>query len=186
MQRVNFLGHKYLLENIPTKIADCGSVNIIGSTGGFDWQSNVRSCLEVVKAGTYEAAIEWYEAHPDEISSGYVFSKQCLCTYVKANVHAPMFIDRKIRLNMINPGNTLTGLTDDFNRGTSPTGNAEEGKSVIESLFLESWNGYWASPEDMGYPLVAIGSSLFSYMSGQIIYLDYGVSSVWEFDSLAD
>ena len=66
----------------------------------------------------------------------------------------------------------------------SPTGNAEEGKSVIESLFLESWNGYWASPEDMGYPLVAIGSSLFSYMSGQIIYLDYGMSSVWEFESL--
>jgi hypothetical protein len=36
----------------------------------------------------------------------------------------------------------------------------------------------------MGYPLVAIGSSLFSYMSGQIIYLDYGMSSVWEFESL--
>lgn len=185
VQRVNFLGHKYLLENISTKISDCGSVNIIGSTGGFDWQSNVKSCLEVVKADSYESAIEWYEQHPEEIASGYVFSKQCLCTYVKANVHAPMFIDRKIRLNMINPGNTLTGLTDDFNRGTSPSGNAEEGKSVIESLFLESWNGYWASPEDMGYPLVAIGSSLFSYMSGQIIYLDYGVSSVWEFESLA-
>ena len=185
VQRVNFLGHKYLLENISTKISDCGSVNIIGSTGGFDWQSNVKSCLEVVKADSYESAIEWYEQHPEEIASGYVFSKQCLCTYVKANVHAPMLIDRKIRLNMINPGNTLTGLTDDFNRGTSPSGNAEEGKSVIESLFLESWNGYWASPEDMGYPLVAIGSSLFSYMSGQIIYLDYGVSSVWEFESLA-
>ena len=60
----------------------------------------------------------------------------------------------------------------------------EEGKTVIESLFLESWNGYWASPEDMGYPLVAIGSSLFSYMSGQIVYFDYGMSSVWEFEAL--
>ena len=140
--------------------------------------------MEVINTKTYEDAIAWYEAHRDTIASGYVFSKQCLCTYVKAKVHAPEFIDRKIRLNAINPGNTITGLTDDFNRGTSPTGNAEEGKAVIEALFLDSWDGYWASPEDMGYPLVAIGSQLFSYMSGQIIYFDYGMSSVWEFDAL--
>ncbi|MDY2808034.1 MAG: hypothetical protein SOT82_05420 [Oscillospiraceae bacterium] len=34
------------------------------------------------------------------------------------------------------------------------------------------------------YPLVAIGSQIFSYMSGQIIYFDYGMSSVWETDAL--
>lgn len=184
VQRVNFLGHKYLLTKALHKVVDCGSVNIIGSTGGFDWESNLHNCMEVIDAETYGDAVAWYENHPAEIASGYVFSKQCLCAYVKAKVHAPEYIDRKIRLNLLNPGNTLTGLTDDFNRGTSPTGNAEEGKSVIESLFLESWNGYWASPEDMGYPLVAIGSSIFSYMSGQILYLDYGMSSVWEFDAL--
>ena len=184
VQKVNFLGHKYLLEKALPKITERGSVNIIGSTGGFDWQSNLTNCMAVIDAPTYEDAIAWYEGHPAEIASGYVFSKQCLCAFVKARVHAPAFIDRKIRLNLINPGNTITGLTDDFNRGTSPTGDAEEGKAVIEALFLDSWNGYWASPEDMGYPLVAIGSKLFSYMSGQIIYFDYGMSSVWEFDAL--
>lgn len=184
VQKVNFLGHKYFLEKALSKIADQGSVNIISSTGGFDWQSNFHSCMEVINTQTYEDALAWYENHPTEIASGYVFSKQCLCAYVKAKVHAPEFIDRKIRLNAINPGNTTTGLTDDFNRGTSPSGNAEEGKAVIEALFLDSWNGYWAEPEDMGYPLVAIGSQIFSYMSGQIIYLDYGISSVWEVDAL--
>lgn len=186
VQKVNFLGHKYLLEKVIDKIADRGSVNIIASTGGYDWQSNFANCMAVIRTTSYDDAIAWYKAHPAEIASGYVFSKQCLCAYVKAKVHAPEYIDRKIRLNVINPGNTLTGLTDDFNRGTSPTGNAEEGKAVIEALFLDSWNGYWASPEDMGYPLVAIGSNLFSYMSGQIIYFDYGMSSVWEFDALDD
>ena len=184
VQKVNFLSHKYLLEKALGKVADKGSVNIIASAGGFGWQDNFASCMEVINTKTYEDAIAWYEAHRDTIASGYVFSKQCLCTYVKAKVHAPEFIDRKIRLNAINPGNTITGLTNDFNRGTSPTGNAEEGKAVIEALFLDSWDGYWASPEDMGYPLVAIGSQLFSYMSGQIIYFDYGMSSVWEFDAL--
>lgn len=184
VQKVNFLGHKYLLEKSLYKVCDRGSVNIIASAGGYDWQSNFSNCMAVINAKTYEDALTWYENHPAEIASGYVFSKQCLCTYVKAKVHAPEYIGRKIRLNVINPGNTITGLTEDFNRGTSPTGSAEEGKAVIEALFLESWDGYWASPEDMGYPLVAIGSKLFSYMSGQIIYFDYGMSSVWEFDEL--
>ena len=184
VQRVNFLGHKYLLEKSLHKVCDRGSVNIISSTGGYDWQSHVSECMEVINTETYEDAIRWYETHPDTIASGYVFSKQCLCTYVKAKVHEPEYIDRKIRLNAINPGNTTTGLTEDFNRGTSPTGNAEEGKAVIEALFLDSWNGHWATPEEMGYPLVAIGSQIFSYMSGQIIYLDYGMSSVWEFSEL--
>lgn len=74
---------------------------------------------------------------------------------------------------------------DDFAyAGTSPSGNVEEGLEIIESLFLDSWDGYWASPEQMGWPLVAIGSKMFNYMSGQIIYLDYGVSATWQVDSL--
>ena len=166
------------------KIADNGSVNIIASTGGFGWQDAFAACAAVVNAPSYEAALDWYAAHPDVIQNGYVFSKQCLCAYVKMKVHAPEYIDRKIRLNAINPGNTITGLTDDFNRNTSPNGDAAEGKAVIEAIFLDSWNGRWATAEEMGYPLVAIGSRIFSYMSGQIIYFDYGMSSVWETDAL--
>ena len=70
-------------------------------------------------------------------------------------------------------------------RNTSPNGDAAEGKAVIEKIFLSSWNGRWASAEEMGYPLVAIGSQIFSYMSGQVIYFDYGMSSVWETGALS-
>jgi len=147
VQKVNFLGHKYLLEKILPRIADNGSVSIIASTGGFGWQGVFDECAAVV--------------------------------------NAPEYISRRIRLNAINSGNTLTGLTDDFNRNTSPNGDAAEGKAVIEKIFLSSWNGRWASAEEMGYPLVAIGSQIFSYMSGQIIYFDYGMSSVWETDALS-
>ena len=162
VQKVNFLGHKYLLEKILPRIADNGSVNIIASTGGFGWQGVFDDCAAIVNAPSYEAALDWYETHPDVIRNGYVFSKQCLCAYVKMKVHAPEYISRRIRLNAINPGNTLTGLTDDFNRNTSPNGDAAEGKAVIEKIFLSSWNGRWASAEEMGYPLVAIGSQIFS------------------------
>lgn len=184
VQKVNFLGSKYLLEKVLPKVKDRGSVNLIASTGGFGWEDNIENCMQVINAKTYEDAIAWYKGHPDAIKSGYVFSKQCLNAYVKAKVHAPEYIDRKIRLNCVNPGNTLTGLTEDFNKYTSPSGNEEEGKAMIEAIFLDSWDGYWAKPEDIGYPLAAIGSQIFSYMSGQIIYFDYGVSSTWEFDAI--
>ena len=79
VQKVNFLGHKYLLEKALPKIADNGSVNIIASTGGFGWQDAFAACAAVVNAPSYEAALDWYAAHPDVIQNGYVFSKQCLC-----------------------------------------------------------------------------------------------------------
>ena len=138
-----------------------------------------------IESSHYEAALDWYKAHPDVIRNGYVFSKQCLCAYVKWKVHAQEYISRRIRLNAINPGSTRTGQTDDFNRNTSPKGDAAKGQAVIERIFLNSWNGRWAPAEEMGYPLVAIGSQMFSYMSGQIIYFDYGMSSVWEIGALS-
>jgi NAD(P)-dependent dehydrogenase (short-subunit alcohol dehydrogenase family) len=184
VQKVNFLGHKYLLEKTLHKVSDNGSVNIISSTGGFGWEANYDNCRAVLKTESYEDTIAWYEAHPDVIKQGYVFSKQCLCAYVRTMVHTPEYIGRRIRLNAINPGNTLTGLTDEFNRYSSASGDADEGKAKIESIFLKSWNGRWASSEEMGYPLVAIGGDLFSYMNGQLIYLDYGMSSVWQMNAL--
>jgi NAD(P)-dependent dehydrogenase (short-subunit alcohol dehydrogenase family) len=184
VQKVNFLGHKHLLEKMRHKVLDNGSVNIISSTGGFGWEANYDNCRAVLETKSYEDALAWYEAHPDVIKPGYVFSKQCLNAYVRTMAHAPEYIDRRMRLNAINPGNTVTGLTDEFNRNSSPTGDPEEGKAVIENVFLKSWNGRWASSEEMGYPLVAVGSSLFSYLSGQLIYLDYGMSSVWQMKTL--
>jgi NAD(P)-dependent dehydrogenase (short-subunit alcohol dehydrogenase family) len=184
VQKVNFLGHKHLLAKILHKVSDNGSVNIISSTGGFGWEANYDNCRAVLEAGTYEDTVAWYEAHPDVIKPAYVFSKQCLCAYVKTMAHTPEYIGRRIRLNAINPGNTLTGLTDEFNRYSSASGNAKEGQAIIESIFLKSWNGRWASAEEMGYPLAAIGSELFSYMSGQLIYLDYGMDSVWQMNAL--
>ena len=89
------------------------------------------------------------------------------------------FISRKIRINAINPGDTTTGLTDDFNKSTSPNGDALEGAKMIENIFLKSWNGYPAEPKDMGYPMVVISSDICSYMSGQLIYIDYGLTSSW-------
>ena len=179
VQKVNFYSQKYMTERLLDRITDHGSVTYIASVGGFGWQQVYPKAVELINLKTWDEAMKWYEEHPKEIESSYVFAKQCLLSYVTYKCMSKEFIDRRIRINAINPGDTTTGLTDDFNKSTSPTGNAEEGAAMIENIFLKSWNGYAAEPKDMGYPMVVIGSDICSYMSGQLIYIGYGLTSSW-------
>lgn len=179
VQKVNFYSQKYMTEKLLDRISDHGSVTFISSVGGFGWQQVYDKCVELINIPTWEEAMKWYEEHPELIQSAYVFAKQCLESYVTYKCMSKEFIDRRIRLNAINPGDTTTGLTEDFNRSTSPNGDVKEGEEMISNIFLKSWNGYAAAPKDMGYPLVVVGSDICSYMSGQLIYIDFGLTSTW-------
>lgn len=179
VQLVNFYGQKYLADNLLSKINENGSITFISSVGGFGWEENYQTCVELINEPTWLDAMKWYENHPEKYQSAYVFAKQCLESYVTYKCMDPSFIARKIRLNAINPGDTITGLTDDFNKSTG-NGDMNKGEEIIKNIFLSSWNGYPASPEQMGYPLVVVGSQICSYMSGQLIYLDYGLTSSWK------
>ncbi|MCE5207519.1 MAG: SDR family oxidoreductase [Chloroflexi bacterium] len=182
VQLVNYFGQKYMIEKLLPRIVDNGSISCISSVGGFNWQDVVTECMEVIHCATFEEAIAWYEAHPELINNSYMFSKQCLNTYIRSHAHTPQYTGRRIRLNAICPGHTLTGLTEDF--AITATGDKETGAAAVDMIFLGSWNGRPALPEEMGYPLVAIGSKIFSYMSGQTIYIDYGLTASWEIDTL--
>lgn len=182
VQLTNFYSFKYMTEKLISRIVDDGSVTFISSDGGKDWRSSLKECLEIMNTTSWEEALAWYEANPECTNDGYVFAKKCQNAYVFEKCHSPEFIDRKIRLNAIAPGMTKTGLTDDFNK--SITGDAKQGQAILEKFSLEYWNGRWASPEEMGYPMVAIGSKLFSYMSGQVLYINYGTASLWEIGEL--
>ena len=51
--------------------------------------------------------------------------------------------------------------------GASAILDTRHNDKAIEQIFLSSWNGFAAEPKDQGYPLVALGSKLCSYISGQ-------------------
>lgn len=179
VQKVNFYSQKYMTEKLLDRISEHGSVTFISSVGGFSWQRVYNKAIELINIPTWEEAMKWYEENPELTNNAYVFSKQCLESYVTYKCMSKEFIDKRIRLNAINPGDTTTGLTPDFNKSTSPTGNPEEGEAIISSIFLKSWNGYPAEPKEMGYPMIVVGSDICSYMSGQLIYIDFGLTSTW-------
>ena len=182
VQLTNFYSFLYLTEKLLSRIADNGSVTFISSDGGKDWRRSVKECREIISCKSWSEAAAWYQSHPDCTGDGYVFAKKCQNVYVMDRCHEPEFINRKIRLNAIAPGMTKTGLTEDFNR--SVTGDPAQGQAILEKHSLDFWNGRWASPEEMGYPLVTVGSRIFSYTSGQILYIDYGTASLWEMNEL--
>lgn len=184
VQLTNFLSFRCLTEALLPRIADRGSVTFISSNGGKEWREHLTDCLEVCDCATWEEGLFWYEAHPESTNRGYVFAKECQNAYVMSRAQSPLFTERKIRLNAIAPGYTLTGLSDDFNK--SINGDEAFGRKVIEDLYLSSWNGHAAVPEEMGYPMVALGSKICSYVSGQVLYIDYGDASRWEIEKLKE
>lgn len=183
VEKVNFLSQKYMAEKLLPRVKDNGSVTFISSFGGFGWEQVLPQVGGLLNAASWEEALDWYAANPAfydtkrSASADYTFAKQCLNAYVVSKCHAPEYIGRKIRLNSICPGDTITGLSEDFYNTSSADGTTENGKANVEAIFLNFWNGRPATSEEMGYPLVCVGSDIFSYTSGQNIYIDYGLSS---------
>lgn len=182
VQLTNFLSFRYLAEALLPRMSEGSSVTFISSNGGWEWRERAAACMELIETAGWDEALAWYASHPELTNDGYVFAKQCQNVYVHAKVHDPAFVSRHVRINAIAPGLTKTGLTDDFNR--SLTGDAAFGQSVLEDMYLSTWNGRWATPEEMGYPMVVLGSRLCSYVSGQVIYIDWGSAAEWELETI--
>lgn len=180
IQMVNFVGQRYMAEALLPKIKDGGSITFISSSGGYGWEHNMGNVGALLETETFGEAEQWVEAHTDmfgqEGPDPYQFSKQCLSAYVKSKTRDEAFIGRKIRINAIAPSFTSTPLIRDFNAAVSKDGTNESGENEMYNLFLRSWNGRPGKPEEMAYPLVIAGSDICSYLSGQVIYIDFGMT----------
>jgi len=186
IQMVNFVGSRYLAEAILPRMVDGGSITFISSTGGYGWTQNMGIVNEVLATESFEAAEKWIEDHLDYFKQEgapdpYQFSKQCMSAYVKQKCRAPEYIGRKIRINAIGPSFTSTPLIADFNKAVSKDGTEKSGEDEMYNLFLRSWNGRPGTPEEMGYPLVVLGSQMFSYLSGQVLYIDFGMTGEMDY-----
>ncbi len=186
IQMVNFVGSRYLAEALLPKMVDGGSITFISSTGGYGWTGNMKMVGQLLAAKTFEDAESWIDAHIDYFKEEgapdpYQFSKQCMSAYVKAKCRSEEYIMRKIRINAIGPSFTATPLIADFNKAVSRDGSEKSGEDEMYNLFLKSWNGRAGLPEEMGYPMVIIGSKLCSYLSGQVVYIDFGMTGEMDF-----
>ena len=145
-----------------------GSIAFMTSTGGIGWEKegNKKVYLPILEAKGWQASVEILEKSilrhlPGTL--GYPFSKLAMNYYV-AQLQKE-FASTGIRVNAVLPGSTDTGLKDEFT------------KMVGGETELLKHCGYahrLAKSEEMAKPIVFLNSVMASYISGELMIVDYG------------
>lgn len=166
-----YITEEYLLNRMPKG----GAISYITSTGGQYWEEegNKKYYLPVLEARGYENKMNALNALnfnqlPGNL--GYVFSKMAMNYYVQYILQecGP----KGIRVNAVLPGSTDTGMKDEF----------ETLASGAENLI--SYTGYanrLARSEEMGMPVVFLNSDMASFISGELLNVDYGVMNAKQY-----
>ncbi|MBN51111.1 MAG: hypothetical protein CMN85_16385 [Spongiibacteraceae bacterium] len=161
---INFVGLRYLTEQLLPRISAGGGVASIASTAGMGWKGNLDFVREFLAQDSFEAASDWLKAgKADSQADAYGFSKQCIIVYTLQM--AGELAKQHKRINCIAPSPTESAFMDSLS-------SAGIGKDVT-SLFCPS-NGDFATGADMGQALIAINSKLGGFISGCVIPVDYG------------
>jgi len=181
---INFVGHRHLTESLLPKINDGGAIAFISSQGGIAWRRNLDTIKPLLATTGFDEARAWLEAN-EEVNTGYIFSKQCICAYAKTR--AEELAKRNIRINCILPGNTETGMTPQFldngdvvvQGAVVPGFSGEAGKAGADMLrgFLDMSSGLCgraATAEEQAEPLVFLNSNMARFISGENLVVDFG------------
>jgi len=164
---VNFVGHRHLIETLLPRISDGGAIASISSTGGLFWKNKFDTTKKLLATRGFNEARAWLEANPETMKHSYVFSKECITAYAK--VHAAELAKRNTRINTLSPGPTETPMMPAFRKAYGK--NTDMWLSPI---------GRYATPEEMGEPLVFLNSKMARFISGQDLVVDYGTHAAVE------
>ncbi len=162
---INFVGLRYLTEQVLPRMPDGSAIASIASTAGMGW----RPRLDIVKTflaldNSLATAEKWLAEHPEDSADGYGFSKQCLIVYTM--MQARELAKRNIRINSIAPSPTDSGFMDTLK------GEGQMPDEAID-LFLPP-NGQYATGADMADPLILLNSSMAGFVSGINMPVDFG------------
>lgn len=170
--KVDLIANMHICEEIlPGRMSKGGSICFITSTGGNGWEreGNKKVYLPIVQAKSWDGAVEALNRTilphlPGTLA--YPFSKLAMNYYTiqLQGTYAP----KGIRVNAVLPGSTDTGMKDEF----SIMAGGEEA--------LLSHTGYakrLALSEEMAGPVVFLNSPMASYISGELLRVDFACTA---------
>lgn len=167
--KIDLISNKYICEKIlVNRMKENSSIAFMTSTAGVGWEleGNKKYYLPVVQADGWDEAVQAIESSPFVHLPGhlgYSFSKLAM-NYLVAQYQA-QFASKKIRVNAVLPGSTDTGLTDDFSLLIGGEDNLLEYTGYAKRLALS---------QEMAAPIVFLNSQCASYVSGELMIVDYG------------
>jgi NAD(P)-dependent dehydrogenase (short-subunit alcohol dehydrogenase family) len=164
IERINFLGHRYLIERLVNggMLGRGGAIGFISSAAGLGWEPNLPLLNEYLDIADVDAAAQWAQEHG---KADYMGSKQAICAYVAREAMA--FLKQGIRINAICPGPTDTPLAQANKETWLGFGADYRAEVGIEA----------ATPLEQAYPLVFLCSDAAAAVTGTTMITDSGYFS---------
>ncbi|MFN0144436.1 MAG: SDR family oxidoreductase [Mycobacterium sp.] len=164
IERINFLGHRYLIERMVNEglIGRGGAIGMISSAAGLGWESNLELLKSYLATTSMDEGSAWTAEHG---KSDYMWAKQAMNLYTAANAFP--LLQKGIRINSICPGPTDTPLAQANKEMWLGFGSDYRADAGIEA----------STPAEQAYPLVFLCSDAASHVSGIIMVTDAGYMS---------
>jgi len=159
---VNLVGMRHLAELVAARMEPGAAIASISSTAGSGYLMNIGTWLPLVTLPGFDAAKQWCETHPEEISGGYGPSKEAIIIWTFWASYA--LAEKGIRVNCISPGPTDTPMMPDFEHYV--------GKEFMDNFPVPL--GRRSTPDEQAWPLIFLNSKLASYITGENLVTDGG------------
>lgn len=182
--RINYLGTRYLLENLIPRMKENGSIVATASIAGGAWPMVWQQLKPLVDLTDYDEAVQWIEANYQTLEPAFTFpdleggkppaqpvycvSKGLLCYWVASLAYG--LAGKKIRINTVSPGFMETSMIADFN------GIPFDAYGPFISPY-----GRPANPDETASAALFLGSRRADYISGIDLRVDCGVANAGMF-----
>ena len=168
VMRVNVLGLRHLTEALLPSMPAGSAIANVASIAGNEWPGHLDRIKELLALSSFDEALAWCEANPDDLGDGYFFSKECVVVYTfQLSKRA---IAKGVRVNSVSPGPVESPMMPDF-------------RATIGSQTLE-WTakqaiGRMAEPREMVPPLLFLNHPESTYVNGLNLVADGGFTAAF-------
>jgi len=169
---INFLGNKYIMDHyLRSRIQENGAVMMCTSIGASRWYSstNKPELEALVHAKNWDESLDVLDVICKDLPAGnaYTYSKRALGYYT--TIFACEMTEKRVRVNCLKPGNTKSGLTDEFIKRYLELHPGE----TVEDYHKANGMIDIAVPHQMAEPAIFLNSDMASYISGAELTVDY-------------
>ena len=161
---VNFVGIRHWTEAWIPHMKKGGAIATVSSLAGLGWTQRQPVLREFMAITDFDKAREWIAAHPDDVTDGYSFSKECINTWTQ--LRGVELVAQDVRINCTMPSPINTPMLNDFKQVA--------GDAVL-SAFSKA-KGRHSTPEEQAWPLILLNSGAAAFINGVCLPVDAGLA----------
>jgi len=172
--KVNFLGLRYLTNQLLPKLADRASVVNVASTAGAGWRNHKSICERLLTQGDWhECLASFQQLHMDAVAT-YDFTKELVILYTM--LVASHQRHRGVRVNSVSPGAVCTPILAAFYDTM--------GDELLQNL-KEQAGGRDAYPDEIAGAILLMLDAKGFWINGTDLIVDGGAEVLMNLEGLA-